>query len=104
MSDQLYHPIYQQAKDLQYKFHDYVREDNHPAAHVLRTEIHNLVEDIEKQKNPLSIENRVKIIQHQLQQIEHQGHTFMNYEHANYLHSSYDRMREDIRHLHHTIG
>ena len=104
MSDQFYHPIYAQAKDLQYKFHDIVGNADHPMAHTLRNEIHDLVEDIEVRKNPLTIEQRVKTIQNQLKQIEHQGHSFMNYDHANYLHHSYERMRSDIRRLHNTIG
>lgn len=103
-NDQFYHPIYAQAKDLQNKFHDMLGSGSHPAAGALQHEIRDLVEDIEVRKNPLTIENRVKSIQNQLKQIERQGHTFMNYDHANYLHHSYEQMRGEIRRLHNKIG
>ena len=97
MDDPFYHPIYEQAKSLQYKFHDVVNDAHHPAANILRNEIHKLVEDIEVKKNPRTIEDRLKIIQRQLKEVEHQSHPVMHYEHADYLHTSYEHMRQNLR-------
>lgn len=99
MSDLYYHPIYQQAQALQYKYHDLIANSQHPAAHALGAEIHKLVEDIEVKKNPLTLENRVKAIQRQLNTVEHQSQPFMSYDHANVLHHGYEAVRAKIRDL-----
>lgn len=99
--DEHYHPLYQQARDLQYKFHDVLDQPHHPMADSLRREIHELVEDIEKQKNPRSIETRIKTIQHQLLENRMQPHPVVSYDHINYLHHNYEQMRNNVRRFPH---
>ena len=93
-----YQPIYNQAKDLQYKFHDFLGQTN-PTAHVLHSEMKSLVNDIELGKNPRDIENRIRVVQNQMAQVQHQGQPLMSYEHADYFHHNFEQMRQQVRHF-----
>lgn len=97
MNNPQYHPLYQQARDLQYKFHDITSGSNHPAANVIRNEIHRLVEDIEVQKNPRTLEDRIKVIQRQLKEAERQNVHPLTYEHMDDMHDRYEHMRMNLR-------
>jgi hypothetical protein len=99
--DQQYRPIYQQAVDLRNRFHDLTDQPNHPMAHVLQREVHELVEDMEKNKNPRTLENRVKAIQHQLLESRMQGDNILSDNHIDYFHHNYEQMRTNIRHFPH---
>lgn len=52
--------IYKQAVAMQLKFRDYRDDRNHPLNRQLETEFQRLVDEIEMQKNPRSLEDRVK--------------------------------------------
>ena len=98
--DQYYKPMYQRAHDLLYKFHDYLGQGPYdPRAEVLKHEIRELVEDVEKQKNPRSIENRVKIIQRELQTARRHENPYMHYDHLDDLHHHYESIRQDLHHF-----
>lgn len=99
MDDPQYKPLYQQAVNLQYKFHDFTVGISHPEVNTLRNEINQLVEDIEVKKNPHTIEDRIKTIQRQLIQSEHTGSPIMHYEHKDFLHDNYEQMRNNVRGL-----
>lgn len=94
-----YQPIYNQARDLQYKLHDFVGRTN-PTAHLLQQEVQHLVTDIQLSKNPRDVENRIKTIQNHMTQVEHQGQNLMTYEHGNLLHHNFENMRQQVRSFH----
>lgn len=96
-----YKPFHQQAIDLQYKFHDSLNDANHPMAHVLAHEIRQLTEDIQSGKHPRAVEDRIKIIQHQLVEARAQGNTVLDYNHNQNFHHNYEYMRGGIRQLPH---
>lgn len=97
--DPTYQPFYQQARTLQNQFHDAVGATDHPSVHVMRQEMQHLVDDLEVRKNPRDIENRIKIIQHQMQEVRNQGEHIMSYQHTDHFHDSYEQMRRDVRRL-----
>lgn len=96
-----YQPFHKQALDLQYRFHDIVDNPSSPQAQVLQHEIHQLAEDIESEKHPRAIEDRVKTIQRQLIEVRAQQpqSQFMSPEDNHFMHHSYEQMREGIRRL-----
>ena len=69
--DPAYQQLHNRAVHLETTFKDLLTSNN-PTAHVLQHEAKQLVEDIEAKKNPRDLENRIKIIQHQMKQVEHQ--------------------------------
>jgi len=93
-----YQPIYDQAKQMQYRFNDLLGHEN-PTAHVLHQEMHQLVNDIELNKHPRDIEGRIKVIQNQMHQVEHQGQNLMTYGHAEQIHHNFENMRQEVRHF-----
>jgi hypothetical protein len=101
--DTFYQPFHKQAVDLQYKFHDMVDDPNHPEARALQHEIHQLVEDIESSKHPRAIEDRVKVIQRQLDQtrLRNAPKPVLNHNENQAMYHSYEQMRHDLRQLPH---
>jgi hypothetical protein len=97
--DPAYQPFYDRARNLQYQLHDTLSGTDHPAAFAMRQEMQHLVDDLEVHKNPRDIENRIKTLQRQMLEVRSQGHSFMNYEHADHFHDNFDQMRQDVRRL-----
>lgn len=100
MIDPSYQPIYKRAIELQNQVHDAMGDPNHPSAFALRQEIQHLADDLEVRKNPHDIEDRIKTIQHTMLQARNQPHSFINVEHADYFHHSYEQMRLNVRRFH----
>ena len=97
--DPSYKIMYNQARNLQYKFQDMLGTSN-PTASILHREAKDLVDDISMNKNPRDLENRIKTIQNHMKQVEHQGDHLMSYEHANGIHHEYEQMRQEVRNFH----
>lgn len=97
--DGVYDDYYKKALDLQYHFHDIV--DNHadPRMQALQHEVHALVDDLKDHKRPRSVEERLKIIDHQLLQARDAGGALLSNQDVESLHHSYQHMREDVRQL-----
>lgn len=98
---QYYQPLYQQARDLQFRVHDVMEDPNHPMAQTLRIEVQKLSDELNEQKNPHDIENRIKIIQNSLTQAQHSGQNFINADNSMDLRHNYERMRLDVRRMPH---
>ena len=99
--DELYEPLHKKAVSLQYQFHDSINDPNHPMVHVLAGEIHQLTQDIESKRHPRSIEDRIKVIEHQLVQARAQGDEVLNYQHNEDLSHRYEFLRHDVTKLPH---
>jgi hypothetical protein len=95
--DPSYQPLYQQARDLQFQVHDALDDPNHPTAFVLKQEMQHLMDDIEVQRNPRDLENRIKIIQHSMLEARTNPNSFMDSQHADYFHHNYEQMRQNVR-------
>lgn len=99
--DPQYKPLYQAAQDLQYKVHDAIDDHNHPMANVMKQEMRTLMDDMEANKSPKTIENRMQTIQHQLLEIRsQQDKPVMSYDHSNHFHREFENMRQDLRKFH----
>jgi hypothetical protein len=98
--DPNYKPIYQKAQDLEHQVHDAIDDHNHPNVRVMRNEMRALMDDMESNKNPRTVEDRVKVIQRQLTQIRSQGDQAMDYGHIDQFHRHFEDMRQDLRKFH----
>lgn len=97
--NQQYQPMYQQARQLQYRFHDMLGSTD-PNARILHREVESLVTDMETNRNPRDIENRIKTIQNHMHQVEHQSQPLMSYSHAEAMHHDFESMRRNVRSFH----
>lgn len=97
MLDPEYHPLYEQARQLQFHVHDAIDDQNHPSAIVLKNEMQHLMDDLEVRKNPRDIENRIKTIQHSMLEARSNPHGFMDSSHADHFHRTYEQMRGQVR-------
>lgn len=103
--DTAYQPVYKQAAALQHKFHDFTHTAAHdPAATLLRNQIHGLTKDLATGKNPRTIENRIKMIDRQLRQVQRSNpHAMpgqgpvMNINQSMMLRKNFESMRMNIR-------
>lgn len=89
--------IYKQAIALQFKFRDYRDDKNHPLSRQLETEIQRLTDEIENQKNPRSLEDRVKQIIRLLESAD--GTPAMSNNHVDDLKDRSEAIRDDLRKL-----
>lgn len=96
-----YEPLWHDAMQLKHQTQDMINDHNHPMAQVLHHETTQLVDDIEMNRTPRAIEDRVKQIQRQLVQARAQGEGVINYTHNEGLHHSYTQMRDRIRNMPH---
>jgi hypothetical protein len=96
-----YEEYWHQAMELKHQTHDLINDHNHPIAHVLHQQTTGLVDDIELQRHPRDIDDRIQRIKTELIQARSQGDAVLNTEHSVLLHHSYEKMREGIRRLPH---
>ena len=103
MQDPQYHSLFDAATQMQYKFHDFTAGEaaHHPEARELQNEIHQLVQDIATEKNPRSIEQRIKTIQHELESAKHSGSLPMSFMQHDVLHDHFEDMRNNVRKFSH---
>lgn len=99
--DPHYHDLRQHALQLRDQLNDRLDDRNHPMAHILQHESNQLVEDIESQKNPRALEDRIKTIQRQLHGLRYEqpGHSVMDHGDLESLHHAYEHQREMVRRL-----
>ena len=88
--------IYKRAVDLQHKLRDYLDQGDEPTAVQLKKEVQRLTDEIEMQKNPRSIEDRVKLI---IRQLEALADPVMSAGHVDDLRDRCLDMQQDIRKL-----
>ncbi len=92
-----YQHYHKQALDLQYHFHDVIDNQHDPRMQQLQKEVHALVEDIAQEKHPRSVEERLKIIDHQLLEARTSPMHSLNFNEIDGLHHSYQQLRNDVR-------
>ena len=103
--DTHYQTMYKQAASLQHNFHDYTHPvANDPMANVLRREIHGLTNDLAANKNPRTIENRLRTIETHIRNTQMMQPTtggysnpVLNHNQSNFLHTNFAQMRQGIR-------
>jgi hypothetical protein len=96
--DPQYKPIYKEAQDLQFKINDAIINDNDPWATPMKNEMRALLNDMETNKNPRSVEQRMKGIEDRLRAIRSDDtEPLMNYDHADKLRRTFEQLRMKIR-------
>jgi len=89
--------IYKQAVALQFKFRDFRDDRSHPLNRQLETEFQRLVDEIEMQKNPRSLEDRVKQLIRVLEGVD--GSPAISNHHVDELKDRCENIRDDLRKL-----
>lgn len=94
-----YKDIHNQAERLYFRFKDKVDQPDAPEMQALLREIREVAEDIESDKQPRSIEDRIKHVMSQLESLKHSGGTMMDASDADELQDGYEDIRNDLREL-----
>lgn len=93
--DPKYKALQQQADRLQYKMNDWIDDKGHPLGAALIKESREVREDLESNKPPRSVEDRVKrLIQHL-----RQDSPAISPEHAQSMENDYEDLRRSLREL-----
>ncbi|HSH56299.1 MAG TPA: hypothetical protein VK983_05780 [Candidatus Limnocylindrales bacterium] len=94
-----YEEIYQQAERLHYRFRDVVDQPDAPEMQRLRAETKELLDAIESDKKPRSIEDLVKRIMSELDRIKEGDGTLMDSSDADELRDEYEDLRQELQEL-----
>ncbi len=94
-----YRAIHKQAVDLQFRFRDCVKDTNQSTGRSLESQVQKLVDSIEAQANPRSLEDQIKQIQRQLKDLDQSDPPVIDNNRAEGLHDDYERLRMDLREL-----
>lgn len=97
--DPNYKPIQQQADKLHHKFIDICDDRESSLARTLENETKEVREDIESNKAPRSVEDRIKRIQQQLQQAKAHEVSALSPEDADFLFDAYEHLRVSLRQM-----
>lgn len=88
--------IYKQVQRLENDFKNRLDQPSHDRAQAIRQEIQRLMDDIELKKNPRSIEDRVKNLKRQLQELGYET-LVMDYHHSEELKDQCDDIIQALR-------
>lgn len=94
--DKAYKDIYKQVQSLRLKVQDLLDDHTHQLAQSLKREVQRLEDEIEMNKSPRSLEDKLKGIQRLLQTIENDT-KIMNAHHADMLHDRFEDLRMTLR-------
>ncbi len=97
--DPNYKPLQQQADKLHHKCSDIIDDRDHPLAQLLIRETKEIREDIESNKPPRKVEDRVKQVQKELEHAKDRPVSALSPDDADLLFDGYERLREDLRQL-----
>ena len=96
-----YEPYWHAAVELRGKTQSLIGSKEHPIAKELDHESSMLVEDIEMDRRPRTIEDRIVGIQSRLAKARTMGDEIIGVTHNTELHERFEKMREGVRHLPH---
>lgn len=97
--DPNYKPLQQQADRLHHKFQDIVDDRSQSLARSLESECREVREDIERNKAPRAVEDRIKRLQQSLRQAKSQATPALSPDDADMLFDAYESLRESLRRL-----
>jgi polyhydroxyalkanoate synthesis regulator phasin len=92
-----YQSLRQQADQLFHKFNDVV--DDPAATGGLKQEIRDIVEWCEMEKNPRSIEDKIKHVEEELREISHKDAELIDRGHVDMLLDMVEHLRENVRRM-----
>lgn len=97
--DPNYKPLQQQAEHIHHKCMDILDDKSDPLAHLLERETKEIREDIERNKGPRTVEDRIKRVQRELERAKARPVPALSPDDADLLFDSYERLREGLRRL-----
>ena len=95
--NQQYEIFLKQCQNLEFKVRDLIDDANQSLGQALVSETKRLVDEVETEKNPRSLEAQVKNIQNVLDRIKDQDDSIMDYRHVSFLHESYEQLKLSLR-------
>lgn len=96
---QEYQQMYNAVHDLEFKIKDALDKPADPAAQELRKELYELHEQLEMNKHPRDIEDRIKSIQKLLMEARSHPDSYMDIQEADHFYDIFEDMRRDVRGL-----
>jgi hypothetical protein len=90
-----YIPLQKQADRLHYKVIDCLDDRNQPLANSLQRAAREVMECLESNRPPRSIEDRI----HEVQKLLEHESSALSPEHAHDLHHEYEELRREVRRL-----
>lgn len=97
MNKQQYQDFLKSCQSLQYKVHDRMDDKNSSIGRALIAETKNLIEEIEMQKNPKTLEEKVKHIQSLFHKAKEEGDAIMDYTDISFFDESYEHLKLTLR-------
>jgi hypothetical protein len=97
--DQAYKQIRQQADRLHHKTEAMIDDRSHPMAEAISRECRNVLEDIESGRGPRTIEDRIKRLQQQFEQLKDRPTPAISTNDADTLQDEYEHLRRAVRSL-----
>ncbi len=93
--DPKYKAMHQQADRLQHKMNDWIDDRSLPAGSALLRESREVMEDLESNRPPRSVEDRIKRLKQHLQQES----PAISPDHAKAMEDAYEDLRREVREL-----
>ncbi len=97
--DPNYKPLQQQADKIHHKCMDVLDDKSNPLAQLLERETKEIREDLERNKGPRTVEDRIKRVQRDLERAKDQPVSALSPDDADLLFDSYEQLREGLRRL-----
>jgi len=95
--DPNYQELRRQADRLFHRFNDCVDDKN--VTRQLQEELRDVVEDLESNKKPRSVEDRIKRVLQELEELKDGDGQSIDYADIDELHDGYEELRADLRKL-----
>lgn len=86
-----------EAVGLQFKFRDSLEDKGLPLARSLESEIQRVVDDLQTERNPRTIDGQVKQVQRLLKDTQHADPLVMSAQDMNFLHERFEAFRMSLR-------
>lgn len=95
--DPQYKSMYQEARSLQHRLQDWMDDHKHPMADKMKQQMRSLQDDMETSRSPRNIEQRLKDMERQIEQLGHGDAPGMSAHHVDDMRKSFEEMRMDLR-------
>lgn len=95
--DPHYKPLRQHAEKLHFKCNDVLDDRGDPLAQMLLRETREVREDIERNREPRAVEDRIRQIQRELEKAKDRELPALSPDDADHLFDEYERLRGELR-------
>lgn len=96
-TDYAYKDFFKRADNLHYKIKDATDQPDHPAARRLHDQVKALMDDIQQQKKPRTVDDAIKDILNTLEAARNGSQAYMSVHDAVAFHDDFEDFRRDVR-------